>query len=122
MDVWSPDRQADPLERIKKIGRGKGVTNNHRRHPGRSKEISVFLLTFLIMDVPGFPATYNFKGVPYVRPRIHPSTFIYLKFEINSRPYFFSSLRTKSGSMLRTNASMPLSDFFCSGVNFPLIA
>jgi hypothetical protein len=24
MDVWSPDHQADPLERIKKIGRKKG--------------------------------------------------------------------------------------------------
>jgi len=29
-------------------------TINHRRHPVRSREISVFLLTILIMDVPGF--------------------------------------------------------------------
>jgi hypothetical protein len=30
-----------------------------RRHPGRSKEISVFLLTFLIMAVPGFKQVKN---------------------------------------------------------------
>ncbi|MEN6375148.1 MAG: hypothetical protein ABFD75_10270, partial [Smithella sp.] len=43
----------DPLERIKRLDGKRGVQFNHRRHPGRSREISVFLLTFLIMDVPG---------------------------------------------------------------------
>jgi hypothetical protein len=59
MDVWSPDHQADPLERRKRLNGGKGVLINHRRHPGRSKEISAFLLTFLIMDVPFF--TFSFS-------------------------------------------------------------
>jgi hypothetical protein len=63
MDVWSPDHQADPLERMKKIGRKKGVQFNHRRHPGRSRETPVFLLTFLIMDVPGFCPAANIARV-----------------------------------------------------------
>jgi hypothetical protein len=57
MDVWSPDRQVGPLERIKRPDGGKGVLLNHWRHPGGSWEISDFLLTFLIMDVPGIPGT-----------------------------------------------------------------
>jgi hypothetical protein len=52
MDVWSPDHQVDPLERIKRLDGEKGIQFNHRRHPGRSWEISVFLFTFLIVDVP----------------------------------------------------------------------
>jgi len=53
MDVWSPDHQVDLIERMKKIGREKeGVNFNHQRYSGRSWEISVFLLTFLIMDAP----------------------------------------------------------------------
>jgi hypothetical protein len=29
MDVWSPDHQVDPLERIKRLDGEKGVSNNH---------------------------------------------------------------------------------------------
>ena len=53
MDVWSPDHQVDPLERIKRLDGEKGVTNNHRRHPGRSGEISVFLLDISYHGCPG---------------------------------------------------------------------
>jgi len=63
MDVWSPDHQVDPIERIKKIRRKKeGGNFNHRRHPGGSREISVFLLTFLIMDVPGILLSPEYSG------------------------------------------------------------
>jgi hypothetical protein len=29
MDVWSPDHQVGPLERIKRLDGEKGVSNNH---------------------------------------------------------------------------------------------
>jgi hypothetical protein len=42
-------------------------TRIFRRHPEMAREISVFLLTFLIMDVPGIPACV---GVPNMKTLI----------------------------------------------------
>lgn len=49
----------------KRLDGKKGVQSNHRRHPGRQREISVFLLTFLIMDVPSsFRCPERYRGYP----------------------------------------------------------
>ncbi len=56
MDVWSHDRNcADHQEKNKRIGAHEGVKQGYRWQFGKLREISVFPLTKLIMDVPVFP-------------------------------------------------------------------
>ena len=56
MDVWSHDRNcADHQEKIKRIGKHEGVKQGYRWQSVELREISVFPLTKLIMDVPLFP-------------------------------------------------------------------
>ena len=53
MDVWSQDRdRADLLDEIKKVGKQEGAIQSYRWQSGKLREISVFPLTKLIMDVP----------------------------------------------------------------------
>ena len=54
--VWSHDRNcADHQEKIKRIGAHEGTIKCCRWQSVKSREISVFPLTKLIMDVPGTP-------------------------------------------------------------------
>jgi len=56
MDVWSPDHQADPLEKKKKIERRE---RGYKKPPAASGKVKGNLcfppLTKLIMDVPNYP-------------------------------------------------------------------
>jgi hypothetical protein len=57
MDVWSPDHQVDPLERIKRLDGEKGVSNNH---------------TVASVAVKGnlrFPLDISYHGCPHLRRR-----------------------------------------------------
>jgi hypothetical protein len=46
---------------IKKVGEQEGATQSYRRRFGKLREISVFPLTKLIMDVPGIPLTIDYS-------------------------------------------------------------
>jgi hypothetical protein len=54
MDVWSRDPNVDPNERRKRSSYGRLKQKAAGSQSGRLREISVFPLTKLIMDVPGF--------------------------------------------------------------------
>jgi hypothetical protein len=69
MDAWSHDRNcADHQEKNKRIGAQEGVKQGYRWQFGKLREISVFPLTKLIMDVLGISLT----GKPYYVPGISP--------------------------------------------------